>query len=370
MVAALQQSESETISSRAVSCGAMRVHRIAVELLYRFAEAHVFTMKRIVLLLAVAVVVSDGVDAQTKRIEEASFIRIGGIEQWVTIRGDDDRNPVLLLLHGGPGDVQSPFISTYAPYEKDFVLVQWDQRGAGRTFAKNGAAGVNRDRLIADGIDLSEQLRKRFRQSPLILFGHSWGSIIATGMAQQRPDLFAAYVGTGQASSWSATVQFQFDFLKARYKEQGDTAALAALEAIGKPDPRNVKQYFGFSRPIRQNMNASDTAWLAGLMKAYSANGEADDMVKTIGEGMSASGSALIADSMETDLSSTATSFKVPYYVIQGRDDLFAPTPLVDAYFNKVTAPKKRLIILEDAGHFALATHQAEVIAALKALIH
>jgi predicted alpha/beta-fold hydrolase len=66
-----------------------------------------------------------------QRLEEASFVTIGGIEQWVTIRGDDRRNPVLLLLHGGPGDVQSPFVSTYAPYERDFVLVQWDQRGAG-----------------------------------------------------------------------------------------------------------------------------------------------------------------------------------------------------------------------------------------------
>ena len=292
---------------------------------------------------------------------------IGGIEQWVTIRGDDRGNPVLLLLHGGPGDVQSPFVSTYAPYEKDFVLVQWDQRGAGRTFAKNGAAGVSLEKLIADGIDLAEQLHTRFPLARLILFGHSWGSIIATGIAQQRPELFAAYVGTGQVSSWADTVQFQFDFLRQRYKDKGDSAALAALDAIGKPDPKNLKQYFGFSRPIRQNMNASDTAWLTGLRTIYSANGESEEMVKAIGDGMSASGSALNGASV--DLSTTATRFKLPYYVIQGRHDLFAPTQLVEAYFNKVSAPKKRLIIIEDAGHFALATHQAEVIAALKAVI-
>jgi hypothetical protein len=138
-------------------------------------------------------------------------------------------------------------VSSYAPYEKDFVLVQWDQRGAGRTFAKNGAAGLTRERLIADGIDLAERLHKRFFGAPLILLGHSWGSIIATGMAQQRPDLFAAYVGTGQAASWADTVQFQFDFLKRRYLEKGDRTRLAALEAIGKPDPKNValKQIVG-----------------------------------------------------------------------------------------------------------------------------
>jgi pimeloyl-ACP methyl ester carboxylesterase len=303
------------------------------------------------------------------RIEEASFITIGSIEQWVTIRGDDRRHPVLLLLHGGPGDVQSPLVSTYAPYEKDFILVQWDQRGAGRTFAKNGAAGVTRETLIADGIDLAEQLHKRLPLAPLILFGHSWGSIIATGMAQQRPELFAAYVGTGQVTSWGDTVQFQFDFLRQRYRDKGDTAALAALDAIGKPDPTNVKQYFGFSRPIRQHMNASDTAWLSGLKNRYIASGETEVTVKAIGDGMNASGAALIDASVAGDLSATATSFKIPYYVIQGRHDLFSPTPLVEAYFNKVLAPKKRLIIIEDAGHFALSTHQAEVIAALKAVI-
>lgn len=317
------------------------------------------------------VLVAGSVHGQTfaQRIEEASFITIGGVEQWVSIRGDDRRSPVLLLLHGGPGDVQSPFVSTYAPYEKDFVLVQWDQRGAGRTFARNGAAGVTREQLIADGIDLAEQLHKRFPGAPLILFGHSWGSIIATGMAQQRPELFVAYVGTGQVTAWAGMVQFQFDFLKQRYKEKGDTAALAALEAIGKPDPKDVRQYFGFSRPIRQNMHSSDTAWFADMRKLAMANGETEAALKTTGEGMSASGSALIAASVATDLPATATGFKIPYYVIQGRHDLFSPTPLAEAYFNTVSAPKKRLIIIEDAGHFALATHQAAVIAALKAVI-
>ena len=316
------------------------------------------------------VLLAGSVQAQrsNQRIEEASFLTIGGIEQWVTIRGDDRRHPVLLLLHGGPGDVQSPLVATYAPYEKDFVLVQWDERGSGRTFAKNGAAGVSREKLIADGIDLAEQLRKRFPQAPLIVFGHSWGTIVATGMVQQRPELFAAYVGTGQVASWAGAVQFQFDFLKERYKETGNAAGLAALEAIGTPDPKNVSQYFGFSRPIRQHMNPSDTAWLTGLKDRYTANGVTEEAMQAIGDGSMASGSALIGASVEGELATSATTFKLPYYVIQGRHDLFTPTPLAEAYFSKVSAPKKRLIIIEDAGHFALSTHQAEMIAALKAV--
>jgi pimeloyl-ACP methyl ester carboxylesterase len=307
------------------------------------------------------------VTAQTpaQRLEEASFLTVGGISQWVTIRADHRRNPVLLLLHGGPGDVQSPFVSTYAPYEKDFVLVQWDQRGAGRTFAKNGAAGVTLERLVNDGVDLAGQLRTRFPGQKLILLGHSWGSVVATHMVERRPELFDAYVGTGQVASWAGMVQFQFDFLKRRYQETGGANALAALEAIGTPDPNNVQQYFAFSRPIRQQLNPSDSAWFRDMRATALANGETEATIKVTGDGMRASGAALIASSVSENLSNESLRFKIPYYVIQGRHDLMTPTALAEAYFEKVSAPSKRMTVIEDAGHFALATHQSAVIATL-----
>jgi proline iminopeptidase len=298
--------------------------------------------------------------APPKRVEEARYLTVGGIEQWVTIRGDDDRKPVLLLLHGGPGDAQTAFASAYAPYERDFVLVQWDQRGAARTFAKSGAAGVSLEKLVADGIDLSLKLRARFPGQRLVLMGHSWGTIIGSDMAQQRPELFDAYVGTGQVAAWADTVQWQFDFLKQRYRETGNTAELAKLEAIGRPDPKNVAQYFGWSRALRQNVSKADAGWFTNMLATAKANGETDMTIKAAGDGMGASGQALIGATVVTDLPATAQSFKMPYYVIQGRDDLHAPTPLARAYFDHVQAPRKQYAVIEDAGHFALATHAAE----------
>jgi pimeloyl-ACP methyl ester carboxylesterase len=172
--------------------------------------------------------------------------------------------------------------------------------------------------------------------------------------------------GPGRSPRGRDTVQFQFDFLKARYKEKGDEAALAKLEAIGKPDPKNVGQYFGFSRPMRQYMNASDTTWFATLRTVATENGESEAALKTTSDGMNASGAALIGAMVTTDLPATATSFEIPYFIVQGRQDLSAPTRLAEAYFAKVSAPKKRLVVIEDAGHFALVTHSKEVVAALK----
>jgi pimeloyl-ACP methyl ester carboxylesterase len=160
-------------------------------------------------------------------------------------------------------------------------------------------------------------------------------------------------------------VQYQFDFLKQQYGENGVSDALTALEAIGTPDPKNLGQYFGFSRPLRQYMNPSDKAWFVDMRTIAVENGETEVTLKAASDGMGASGAALIGSVASIDLLATATTFAVPYFVIQGRDDISAPTPSAEAYFSKVTAPKKRMVIIEGAGHFALATHQEEVVAAL-----
>jgi pimeloyl-ACP methyl ester carboxylesterase len=203
----------------------------------------------------------------SKRIEEAGFIKLGGLEQWITIRGDNDAAPVLLLLHGGPGDVQSPFVDTYKAYETNFILVQWDQRGAGKTFGKYGeqTPDLTLDQLTSDGIELAAYLKSRFRRDGIILLGHSWGTAIATEMVKKRSDLFLAYVGTGQIASWAESVQWQFDFLKRKASDTNDQELLKTLTGIGTPDPDNTTQYFSFTQPLRNYLIPADSAWLAGL---------------------------------------------------------------------------------------------------------
>ena len=307
-------------------------------------------------------------DAQGNRtsIDESGFVAIGGIDQYVTIRGDDSENPVLLLLHGGPGDVQSPFRSEYASYELEFTLVQWDQRGSGRTYGKYGddTPDITLDRLVEDGIELAEYLREHLSASKVVLLGHSWGTVIGVEMARRRPDLFAAYIGTGQVGSWDRGVRYQLDFVRAKAAESGDTAVLDALAALGDFDPRDVNDFRAVNGRLRTRLGAADQAWLQALRERIESIATPSELEALIG-GMNLSGRALFPTQTREDLFATAARFEIPFIVIQGREDLFTPTPVALEYFEAVDAPRKELQVIEGAGHFALATHPDEFLAAL-----
>ena len=316
---------------------------------------------------------SGGVGRQEPtRIEDARYVTLGGIEQWITIRGDDARSPVLLLLHGGPGDVQSPYVSAYAPYERHFVLVQWDQRGAGKTFARyrDGTPDLTLDRVAQDGIELAEYLHRRFKGNRVIVLGHSWGTAIGTQMVRMRPELFAAYVGTGQIASWVESANAQFEFLKSKARETGNAAMAATLDSIGHLDPMNAGQYFAATRPLRNFIPDSDKAWLS-RMRALASDSSvltADDRA-AINGGMRFSGRTLLPTQMQEQLSTLALKFELPYFVIQGEDDWFVPTGPARSYFAKVAAPRKQMVVLEGAGHFALVTHPDAFIRALENML-
>jgi pimeloyl-ACP methyl ester carboxylesterase len=299
-------------------------------------------------------------------IQEARFVTLGGVEQWITIRGANRANPVLLLVHGGPGDAQSSLRSIYAVYEKDFTIVQWDQRGAGKTYARNPNSPPEPERVELDGIELAQYLCKYLAKKKILLLGHSWGSYLAIGMVQRRPQLFAAYVGTGQVGSWRANVQAQFDFMLARSRAANDRKKVEQMEAIGTPDPNNAEQYFSWWRMRNPYMTSADVKWFADLRQIVRTNPDfTQEYMKALGDGMGYSGRTTLSAMLATELPTTANIIKVPFFVIQGKEDMTTPTSVAVRYFNVVKAPRKKLILIEHAGHFALVTHREEFLAAL-----
>jgi len=326
------------------------------------------------LLLVTSLWLSNGMAAATlgplnttaTPIQEERFVTFGGIEQWITIRGANRANPVLLIVHGGPGDAQSGLRSIYAVYEKDFTIVQWDQRGAGRTYGKNPNSPPEPERVESDGIELAQYLCNYLEKKKIVLLGHSWGTHLGVEMVQRRPELFAVYVGTGQVGSWRANIQAQFDFLLAKARAANDRKRVEQLEAVGKPDPNDAAKYFSWWSMRNPYMSPDDARWFAELREIVRSNPEfTEAYMKTLGDGMSFSGRTTVGAMLKTELPTTANTIKVPFIVIQGKEDMVTPTSVAVEYFQVVKAPKKKLILIEHAGHFAFVTHREEFLAAL-----
>ena len=136
-------------------------------------------------------------------ISWSGYVRIGGIDQWLQIRGEDKANPVLLWLNGGPGYSTIPQTLSHREWEKYFTVVMWDQRGEGRTLEESGtdiAPTMNIPRMTADGVEVADYLRQRLGKHGIVLLGHSWGSILGVEMARRRPDLPVAAPRSSSAS--------------------------------------------------------------------------------------------------------------------------------------------------------------------------
>jgi pimeloyl-ACP methyl ester carboxylesterase len=293
-----------------------------------------------------------------RAVVEERFIPLGGVDQWVGVRGDDRENPILLLVHGGPGDVLWPYVDKFRAWESLFTVALWDQRGAGRSYGHGGGdktPDVRLARIVEDGVGLADDLRRRFGKRKIILLGHSWGSAVGVGMIRARPDLFAAYVGTGQIESWKGSVNFQFDLLLARARAIGDSIMIKELEAIGRPDPADTRQYFRFTRNFRTAMPAPDQGWLQSLRPLFQSHrGEKD--YDDAEAGMGFSGRSLLPDQIAEDLTATAATVDAAFFVIQGADDVITPTKLAIDYYDRVKAPYKKLDLIPNAGHFAFLT--------------
>lgn len=193
-------------------------------------------------------------------IHEEGFVRIGGIQQWVTIHGQDRSKPAILMVHGGPGNPMTPYAHPYfQAWEKDFVIVQWDQRGAGMTYGASPPAEgehLSVERLRDDGIEVAAYAARRLGKRKLILMGGSWSSILGTHMAKARPDLFYAYVGSSHLARSADNLKASYDRTLGLARAGGDQDAIGKLEALGPPPWTNPRA-FGIVRRITRKYEAA-----------------------------------------------------------------------------------------------------------------
>ena len=293
----------------------------------------------------------------TRGIDEERFIEIGGIEQWVTIRGQDRANPVLLFLHGGPGDVTNPWtFALFAPWEKEFTVVQWDQRGAGRTLEKTGPAvapTMTLERMVQDGIELAEYLRKRLGKDKIILVGHSFGSILGVLMVRTKPGLFYAYVGTGQVGDNKRNYSVAYDALVKKARNTGNAQALRDLRRVGPP-PYASGEGYGIQRRWANAFEGADQFLFGTIGLILVAPGNSVQDINDSVAGQQLSAERLVSQTKSLGPKELGLDFGVPMFVFQGVEDFTTPTELARLYLASIRAPRKGFVEIKGGGHFAV----------------
>ena len=303
----------------------------------------------------------------TSPVFEEKFLLINGIEQWVTIKGDRSK-PVILFLHGGPGSTMSPYADhIYKEWEKDFIIVQLDQRGSGRTFGQNVTEELTAEYLQShpltieqmadDGIALSEYLIKHLGKRKIILFGTSWGSLLGVTIATKRPDLFYAYVGHSQIVIPSCDERL-YNTVYQMALQAKDSTSLNKLNDIGKPPydrAKTVGQLWKIVKKYeRENAMPAPGSWFA---ESPNYDNKKDDQNRRDGDDYSfvnfVGDKKIDVPAMRSSINFLKNNldFKLPVYFIQGEEDILTPKELTRMYFNKLKAPKKKYVLLPKTAH-------------------
>jgi pimeloyl-ACP methyl ester carboxylesterase len=303
-------------------------------------------------------------------IDEGFFAAVPGGEQWITIRGADHRNPVLLVVHGGPGSALSPLATQFLPFEEDWTVVQWDQPGAGRTFGRAGrrlSPATTVESIAADGIAVTELVTQRLGERRVVLIGLSFGSVVALEMARQRPDLFGAYVGTGLFVHRDEGRAIVYERVLARAREQRIEDAVAALEAIGPPPHTRPEDARAVNRWVNELSRSNDTGAASRIADVLFAPRQ------SLGDFMSHVGGYVASDEQfdlgAMDLRKSAKEFALPIFILHGAEDYDTPIELALEVFDSIVAPRKEFAALPNGGHTALVDDRAEFLAELNARV-
>jgi proline iminopeptidase len=281
-------------------------------------------------------------------VERAEKVKIGGIEQWVTIRGVDKRNPVLLMLHGGPGFVEMPYSWYFQRgWEDYFTVVQWDQRGAGKTYLLNDPAKLEptmtRERMVDDTEEMVAWLRKEFGKDKIFLLGHSWGSVLGLEFAQRRPQWLHAYIGLGQVTNSPESERRGLKFALDRARRDGNAqpGRPVALE-----DLYVQRKWLGHYGGAMRNLQGYDTVSASvALAPEYS-----DAEIARIWEGNEFSEKRLLTVALQRDYSSVER-LGCPVILFNGRDDYNVSSELAAEWFGRLQAPSKQLVWFERSAH-------------------
>jgi pimeloyl-ACP methyl ester carboxylesterase len=286
-------------------------------------------------------------------------VRIGGADQWIVVRSEDVTNPIVLYLHGGPGTSQltSNRQKTRA-LEKSFTVVDWDQRGAGKSYrAIEDVSRMNIEQFVQDTREVTMFLLKRFHQERVVLVGHSWGSAIGALTAARYPELYCCYVGIGQISNMAEGETASYRWTLEQAERAHAQRAIAALHEIGPPPytgnwqrklitERRYMAHFGGE--IHGSSLGASGIVLRGILRSHDYG--LRDRINYF-RGILGSAKLLWPELSKLDLFERVPELKIPVFVVAGRFDHEVPSEIAARYFEALRAPSKELVWFEHSAH-------------------
>jgi len=295
-------------------------------------------------------------------LAEIATVRLGGADQRILIRARDPEKPVLLWLSGGPGQTDMAlFRAVMDDLTADFVVVNWDQRGTGGSYAAiDPAADMTLDRIVDDTIQLADYLRDRFDEERIYLVGLSWGSTLGVLAAQRAPDRFEAFIGNGQMVSQRETDSRLYDDMLAYADRTADAALRAQMESYGRPPYADLPYAYAFvmgyyealEEPYRPSEAYLARGEAAGL-DPFGVLGSEYDLVAKVNvlRGLLDMFTIMYPQLQGIDFRTDATRLEVPYYLVDGTSELAARRDLAIEWFELLDAPIKRILSLDGAAH-------------------
>lgn len=286
-------------------------------------------------------------------LAEISWLRLGGFDQWVMIRGENLANPILILLHGGPSFPEMRLFRTFnAALEQHYTVVYWMQRGTSKSFDRRmPASALTIEQFIADLDELVDVMRKRFGKDKVVLYGHSWGSVLGVLYASQFPEKVAAYVGTGQIGEWAAFETASYAFVLAEAERCRHRKAIRELRAIGHPphafedmvvERKWITHFFGIVRGM--------SVWRFVRITLGGPEASFFDLPNILLSQL-VTPKVMWQELIGVNLIKTAPALRMPVFFFLGRHDRVVVPETSVAYFDVLQAPSKALIWFEDSGH-------------------
>jgi pimeloyl-ACP methyl ester carboxylesterase len=310
-------------------------------------------------------------------IAEIKSVNINGILQKMIIRGRDTSKPVLLYLHGGPGDPEFPFVHYYNPGIEDmFVVCYWEQRGAGLSYSEAIPDGtMTLSQFVNDAGKVSQYLIKKFRREKIFLLGHSWGTMLGAFTVKKFPDYYYSFISVGQVGDQERSEKISYDFVLSRAREQKDTKAINSLVKIGSPpygDPRQElrkmeierKYVIDFGGAVKKGSFYPRAIKTLVLCKEY----RLIDKINYL-KGMEFTKRIMWNTIMKTNLFKAIPSQKIPVYILQGTSDYETSYVVAKEYFESLQAPVKRFFPFENSAHSPIFEEPEKFLSILKEIV-